>query len=258
MKRLRELYDLSSSSASGLPSSTSQDGELLGFFSTVANLSEGEVPGFLRRVGYDPFGSPEFGDGESPEVMDVYSTFAYVSKGTLYLQRYKPDYGLVVSDDLRSVHIPHLTPLPSFLINTSYVWKSGHTTLTFELDWDDIGRQNVADGYSGHWEGNRYVYDFIPFKDIDGRPSNVFSSFRAKGKFNGSNIDSKVTIEWRKPVVFTDIYDAFSVSIADVESSFVMFDGTGSLFSYDSSGDDENGNGRAYMFGQEIPKSEAL
>ena len=43
-----------------------------------------------------------------------------------------------------------------------------------------------------------------------------------------------------------------------METTYVMFGGSGSSFSYDSSEDDENGNGKAYMFGQEIPKSEVL
>ena len=258
VKMLREMYDMAGSVSDLLPSSSSLDDELVDYFSTVANVSEWEVPGYLRKVGSDSFGSPAFGDGESPRVVDVYSTFTYVSDGILKLKRYKPDYGLKVSDVLRSVHVPHITPLPISLHNTSYIWKSGHTTLNFELDWDGIGQQDVVVGYSGHWAENKYVYDYVPFKDLDGRPTSLFSGFRAKGKFNGSSIDSKVTIEWGKPVVFTDIYDAFSVSIADVETTYVMFGGSGSSFSYDSSEDDENGNGKAYMFGQEIPKSEVL
>ena len=210
---------------SGIPDSSSGDDELLGFFGTIANVSEAEVPGFKRMVGSESFYSPSFGDGETPKVIDVYATFTQVEKGTLRLRKYKPDYGLMISDDLRSVHVPSITELPSTLDNTSYVWKSGHTTLTFELDWSAIGRLEVADGYSGHWVGEDYLYDYVAFKDLEPRPTSTFSCFRAKGKFNGSSIDSKVTIEWGKPVVFTDIYDAFSVSIADVESGFVLFDG---------------------------------
>ena len=256
VKRLRDMYGSASSVSSDLPDPSSADGSLLDFFCTVANLTEGELPGCQRKVGSESFVSPSFGDGAAPSVIDVNSTFASISKGRMILQKYKPDYGLVVSDGRRSIHVPSITQLPSTLENTSYIWKSGHTTLSFELDWDAIEKLEVADGYGKHWEGDRFVFDYVPFNKITGRPTSTFSSFRAKGKFNGSAIDSKVTVEWGRPVVFTDIYDAFSVSIADVESGFIMFDGIGSSFTYDASEDDENGNGKAYMFGQEIVKSE--
>jgi hypothetical protein len=256
VKILREAYANSSSVRSGIPDSSSGDDELLCFFGTMANVSEAEVPGFIRMVGSESFGSPSFGDGEKPSIVSVYATFTSIDNGTLELLKHKPDYGLKVSDDVRSVHIPSITELPSTLKNTSYVWKSGHTTLTFELDWNAIGKLEVSDGYSGHWDGNDYVYDYIAFKDLTPRPTTSFSSFRAKGRFNGSNIDSKVTIDWGKRVVFTDIYDAFSVSIADVGSIFTLFDGIGGDFSYDASEDDENGNGTAYLFGQAIKKRE--
>lgn len=56
--------------------------------------------------------------------------------------------------------------------------------------------------------------------------------------------------------MFTDIYDGFSTIVSDVDNGYILFNGLGGTFIYDSSGDDENGNGSAYLFGQVIPKSE--
>ena len=84
------------------------------------------------------------------------------------IRRYKPDYGLKVSDETKSVHVPSIAQLPSAVLKASYVWKSGHTTLTFEFDWNAIDRLEVADGYSGRWEGDTFVYDYCPFKDLFG------------------------------------------------------------------------------------------
>ena len=229
---------------------------MMSFFTTVANLSEPEVPGFRRIVDEEYYSSPSFGNGDEPSVVDVYESFLSVNKGTLVMKRMKPDYGLEIDDETRSVHVPSITKLPDILKRASYVWKSGHTTLTFELDWGAIDKLPVANGYSGRWEGNEYVYDYVAFGNLQSRPTSVFSSFSAKGRFNGSVIDSKVRIGWQKPIVFTDIYDDFSVSIADVESGFVLFEGLEGTFYYDASDDDENGNGCAYMFGQAIPKTE--
>ena len=253
---LRKMYETASSTSTAIPPSSATDSDLLDYFSTLANLFEGEVPGFRRAVGEEYFGSPSYGDGENPSQIGVYETFTYVSKGSLLKASYKPDYGLKVLDEVREVHIPSITPLPSTVLKASYVWKSGHTTLTFELDWGAIDALEVADDYSGRWEGSQYIYDYCRFKDLSYRPSSVFSTFRAKGRFNGSLIDSKTGISWKSPIVFTDIYDDFSTTIDDVGGSYVLFDGLSGTFSYDSSQDDENGNGTAYLFGCAISKTE--
>ena len=206
------------------------------------------MPGCQRAVGKESFFSPAFGDGADPSEVKVDDPFVYVNKGTLTVRRYRPDYGLSISDPGRRIHVPYVAQLPDGILNSSYVWKSGHTTLTFELDWNGIGEMKVVDGYSGGWKDDTYGYSYGRFEGLSSRPGSVFSAFSAKGKFNGSVIDSKVTVSWRKPVVFTDIYDAFSVAIADVGDDFLLFKGLSGKFSYDASGDDEEGNGKAYMF----------
>lgn len=256
VKMLKRMYDIASSCSASLPPSTATDEDIMTFISTVSNLYDGDLPGFPRSVGTDGYASPSFGDGGEPAVVGVYDTFSYIDKGSLLIRKYRPDYGLKVSDETRSVHVPSITQLPSDVLKASYVWKSGHTTLTFELDWNAIDRLEVADGYSGKWQGDAFIYDYCPFKDLSPRPTSTFSGFRAKGKYNGSSIDSKVGISWRKPIVFTDIYDGFSTIVSDVDNGYILFNGLGGTFSYDSSGDDENGNGSAYLFGQVIPKSE--
>ncbi len=256
VKMLKRMYDNASSTLSPIPSSSSPDEEIMAFFSTVSNLNDGEVPGFTRSIGHDGYASPSFGDGENPTVVGVYDTFSYITKECLRVRSYKPDYGLIISDGKRSVHVPSITQLPSEVLNASYVWKSGHTTLSFELDWNAIDRLEVANGYSGRWQGDSFTYDYCTFKNLPFRPTSAFSGFRAKGKYNGSTIDSRVGITWRKPIVFTDIYDGFSTTVSDVDNGFVLFDGLGGTFFYDSSCDDADGNGSAYLFGQEISKSE--
>ena len=255
VRSIREMYSEAGEIISTAPPVSSSDEELLGFFSTISNLTDGEVPGCQRAVGKESFFSPAFGDGADPSEIKVDDPFVYVNKGTLTVRRYRPDYGLSISDPGRRIHVPYVAQLPDGILNSSYVWKSGHTTLTFELDWNGIGEMKVVDGYSGGWKDDTYGYSYGRFEDLPSRPGSVFSAFSAKGKFNGSVIDSKVTVSWRKPVVFTDIYDAFSVAIADVGDDFLLFKGLSGKFSYDASGDDEEGNGKAYMFGKEIPKS---
>ena len=258
VKRIRDLYAASDEVHSSLPPASSGDGELSGFFGSIARLSPSELPSCVRTVGSESYFSPSFGDGAEPAVVDVNEAFIYLGGGLLRPRTYRPDYGMTVTDGGKKVHVPSITRLPETLTRKGYVWKSGHTTLTFELDWNSIGKLKVADGYGGSWEGDSYTYPYVPFNDMLKYTGTGFSSFRAKGKFNGSVIDSEVAIDWRKPVVFTDIYDKFSVSISDVSSNFVMFSGLSGNFDYDASEDDAEGNGKAHMFGQEIPKTVVL
>lgn len=255
VRAIRAVYATAQEIGNQAPSSAVGDSEMLSFFSTISRLSPGEVPSQERSVGSESTYSPSFGDGANPEKVSVDDPFVYLNKGTLLLRNLRPDYGLSVKDRQRKVHVPSIARLPETIRNASYVWKSGHTTLTFELDWDAIDALEVVDQYSGAWDGDVYSYGYEPFGELSGRPESLFSSFSAKGKFNGSVIDSKVGIAWRKPVVFTDIYDDFSVTVADVTGGAVLFKGMGGKFKHDASQDDEEGNGTAWMFGQEIRKT---
>ncbi len=257
VRRLRELYSTATGLSSGLPPASSGDDDLLGWFSTLANLSSTEYPGFKRKTGKESFSTPGFGDGASPSAVGVYETFVTLRSGVAQARTLRPDYGLSVTDPVRKVHVPYITRLPDGVRNASYVWKSGHTTLTFELDWDAIGASSVVDIYSGAWNGEEYSFSYKAYNGYQPREGSVFSSFSASGKFNGSIIDSKVLITWRKPVEFTDIYDKFAVLVGDVKNGPVLFRGFGGDFLYDASKDDEDGNGTAYLVGQEIEKRNA-
>ncbi len=257
VNRLKSLYSVAPSLGEGMPSQSSGDETLLDYFSSISNLSADEIPCFRRTVGKENFSSPTFGDGSYPSVVGVYETFVSVNGGRASVKKLRPDYGLSLSDPVRTVHVPYLSKLPDKITNASYVWKNGHTTLKFELDWDAIGKTDVADIYSGSWVGDRFVFTYKKFKDLTNRPGTLFSSFRAVGKFNGSRIDSKVGISWEKEIIFTDIYDDFKVAVSDVESSGVYFVGVEGKFSYDAGTDDEHGRGKAFLLGQEILKTNA-
>ncbi|MBR4756605.1 MAG: hypothetical protein IK076_06665, partial [Bacteroidales bacterium] len=256
-RRVRDVYSSVSGLASGLPPVSSSDDDLLGWFSTLANLSATEYPGFLRQAGKESYSSPGFGDGENPSVVGVYETFMTVRSEVAHPRRMHPDYGLSVTDPVRKVHVPYIAEMPDAIKDASYVWKHGHTTLTFELDWDAIGSRSVVDIYSGAWDGERYSFTYKSFKDCSFRPGALFSYFYAKGRFNGSLIDSKVRIGWKEPVVFTDIYDDFVVQVADVLHGAVLFEGLAGKFKYDASQDDVEGRGKAYLMGHEIEKTNA-
>ncbi len=253
VRLFRDRIGTGSFTSDGAPVFSDDDEAILSYFGKVSNLSGNYIVN-------EPRGSQEyytrvrFGNGSAPEKVEVYDTFVEKKEnGRLSICRYIPDYGLkVVSTN--GIDVPYIASMPEGITDGSYNWNSGHTTLTFSMNWSAIGSASVFSHHSRDSGTGDFRAAYCSLSKYGSTLSQV--SFSASGNFNGSDINSSVSCKYGGTFLFTDIYDGFSCSISPIrKGSLLLMYGISGKFSYDRNQDSMDGIGTAFLFGSSVDKS---
>ena len=239
-----------------------EEGETVDWFSNINHIcgersyeytlhrsmvSQGRV-----KNGKESWFNVGFGDGASPSKVGVYDLMIQYISGEAYSGAGKvlPDYGLSLADSEREVMTPPYYAMPND-VTGSFVWDSGHTTLSLEFSSEasyDLSETTVYYA-AGRWDSANTQF-YFPATTLGAVYKKPQTSFTVSGKYNGSTVNSTVRFDLFGSLELTDVYDGFRMSVADFVDGSIMVAGFSGKFSY------TRGSDKAYAFGCEIPAEE--
>ena len=193
-----------------------------------------------------------FGDGAEPSSVGVYDLMLKYDGGVAGsgAGELLPDYGLSVTDTAREVMNPPYSSIPQG-VQGKYVWDSGHTSLTLGLsDVKALKDKTIYKG--GDWDSDnaRYVFETETFGKA--YKNGATTKFTVSGKYSGTTINSTVNFPLYEALDLKDVYDGFSLTVADFVDGSVMLGGFSGKFSTNLPGVQSIDDATASAFGNSL------